>query len=90
MRSNQSDELRVRITHPFHPLCGREFEFIRQLKDWGEDRVWLYDDHGRLRRIPTVWTDRAPIDPFVALAGGRSAFRVCDLLELAEFVEARR
>jgi len=48
--SDPSDELRVRVTHPFRPLCGREFEFVRQLKDWGEDRVWLYDDQGWLRR----------------------------------------
>jgi hypothetical protein len=40
--------------------------------------------------LPAAWTDRAPSDPFVALAGGRSAFRVSDLLELAELVEARR
>jgi len=26
----------------------------------------------------------------VVVAAGRSAFRLCDLLELAEFVEARR
>jgi hypothetical protein len=42
--------------------------------------------------LPTAWTDRAPVDPFVALASGRSAFRVCDLLELASLIErcARR
>jgi Family of unknown function (DUF5372) len=62
-------------------------EFVRQLKDWGEDRVWLYDEQGRLRRVPTAWTDRASVDPFVALSGGRSAFRVCDLLELASLIE---
>ena len=62
---------------------------MRQLKDWGEDRVWLCDDQGRLRRVPTAWTDRAPVDPFVALAGGRSAFRVCDLLELASLIERK-
>ena len=60
---------------------------MRQLKDWGEDRVWFYDDHGRLRRVATAWTDRAPVDPFVALAEGRSAFRVRDLLELAFLIE---
>ena len=33
-----------------------------------------------------------PVDPFVVLAAGRSAFRVCDLLELASVIEreARR
>jgi hypothetical protein len=37
-----------------------------------------------------AWTDRAPVDPFVVVAAGRSPFRLCDLLELAAFVEARR
>jgi len=71
-------------------LCGREFEFVRQKRNWGEDRVWFWDAGAELRGLPTAWTDRAPVDPFVVVAAGRSAFRVCDLLELAEFVEARR
>ncbi|MCA6105614.1 hypothetical protein J6525_46185, partial [Bradyrhizobium sp. WSM 4400] len=29
----------VRITHPFHPLCGRKFELICRRRHWGEDRV---------------------------------------------------
>ena len=87
---DRSDPQRVRITHPFHPLRGREFEFVRQKKNWGEDRVWFYDDEGELRLLPAAWTDRAPSDPFVVVAAGRSAFRLCDLLELAEFVAARR
>ncbi|MGO9975990.1 MAG: DUF5372 family protein, partial [Solirubrobacteraceae bacterium] len=33
----RADPQRVRVTHPFHPLCGREFEFVRQKKNWGED-----------------------------------------------------
>jgi hypothetical protein len=42
--------------------------------------------------LPAAWTDRALNDPFVELAGGRSAFRVCDLLELVSLIEreARR
>ncbi len=71
-------------------MCGREFEFVRQKKNWGEDRVWFYDEEGALRLLPAAWTDRAPSDPFVVVAAGRSAFRLCDLLELAEFVAARR
>ncbi|WP_225649627.1 DUF5372 family protein, partial [Bradyrhizobium australafricanum] len=29
----------MRITHPFHPLCGRKFELICRRRHWGEDRV---------------------------------------------------
>ena len=73
-------------------MCGREFEFVRQKKNWGEDRVWFYDEEGELRLLPAAWTDRAPVDPFVVVAAGRSPFRVSDLLELASLIEreARR
>jgi hypothetical protein len=43
-----------------------------------------------LRGLPAGWTDRAPVDPFVVVAAGRCPFRLCDLLEVAELVEARR
>ncbi|WP_369127016.1 DUF5372 family protein, partial [Bradyrhizobium yuanmingense] len=26
----------MRITHPFHPLCGRKFELICRRRHWGE------------------------------------------------------
>ena len=29
---------RVRVTHPFHPLYGRDFEFVAHRHNWGEDR----------------------------------------------------
>lgn len=52
--------------------------------------MWIYDERGGLRGLPAAWTDRAPVDAFVVVAAGRSPFRVCDLLELAAFIEARR
>jgi len=33
--------------------------------------------------LPTSWTYVGAVDPWVALAAGRSLFRVADLLELA-------
>ncbi|WP_372448326.1 DUF5372 family protein [Kibdelosporangium banguiense] len=29
----------MRVTHRFHPLSGREFEFVVHRQNWGEDRV---------------------------------------------------
>jgi hypothetical protein len=51
---------------------------------------WFHDERGALRGLPAGWTDRAPVDPFVVVAAGRSAFRLCDLLALAELIEAYR
>ena len=37
--------------------------------------------------MPTAWTSVAPEDPFVKVAAGRSAFRVADLLALADLLD---
>ena len=37
-----------------------------------------------MHSLPTSWTDAGAVDPFVALAAGRSLFRVSDLIELAK------
>jgi uncharacterized protein DUF5372 len=78
------------VTHPFHPWVGREFVFVAVRQTWGEDRVFFFDDDGTQRSLPTAWTDAAEPDVFVALAGGRSAFRVEDLLVLVELIEGLR
>jgi len=36
--------------------------------------------------LPASWTDVITVDPFVAVAEGRSLFRAEDLLDLAELV----
>ena len=54
--------------------------------NWGEDRVYYHDEAGELRSLPTAWTSVAPVDAFVSLAVGRSAFRLADLLELTRLL----
>jgi hypothetical protein len=78
------------VTHPFHPLAGREFDLVVRKNNWAEDRVFFFNDDGQLVSIPAGFTDVDPPDPFVAVSAGRSAFRVEDLLELATQVEGLR
>jgi hypothetical protein len=66
---------------------GREFRLAQRKKNWGEDRVLLFDGQGDLFSLPADWTDAGPPDPYVAVAAGRSAFRVADLVELAALIE---
>jgi hypothetical protein len=40
-----------------------------------------------LHFLPTSWTDVGAVDPFIALAAGRSLFRVVDLIELARQID---
>ena len=62
------------MTHRFHPLYGRDFEFVVHRRNWGEDRVYCRDEDGELFSLPAAWTDAAPVDPFVVIAAGRCSF----------------
>ena len=76
----------VRITHPFHPRCGQALDVIVCRAQWGEERVFYRDRHGHRASLPACWTSLAPEDPYVAVAAGRSRFRLQDLLELGALV----
>jgi hypothetical protein len=79
----------VRVTHSFHPWCGREFVFLAVRQTWAEGRVFFLDADGRQHSLPVGWTDAAGPDVFVTVAAGRSPFRVADLLALALLLESR-
>jgi hypothetical protein len=80
----------VRVTHPFHPLAGREFDLVVRKNNWAEDRVFFFVDATRMTSMPAGWTDVDPPDPFVVLSAGRSMFRVEDLLALATLLDGLR
>ena len=81
---------RFRITHPFHPLCGAEYELVTRKLTWGEDRVFYYESSGKLKSLMTNVTDVVPADDFDRISAGRSAFRMDDLLELRRFFDKRQ
>jgi hypothetical protein len=74
------------VTHPFHPLSGRDFEFVEYRQNWGEDRVCLHDVNGQLFSLPAGWTDAAAADPFVVVAAGRCPFTTDGLLAVADLI----
>jgi len=78
------------VTHPFHPLAGRDFEFFAYRQNWGEDRVHLHDETGQLFSLPAGWTDVAAADPFVVVAAGRCPFTTAGLVALADLVDQLR
>jgi hypothetical protein len=75
------------VTHPFHPLYGRVWELVTLRHNWSEKRVYYHGDDGQLVAFPLAWTSLAEVDPVVVIGAGRSAFRVGDLLALANLVE---
>ena len=80
----------MRVTHRFHPLSGRDFEFVAHRHNWGEDRVHLHDENGVLFSLPAGWTDVVPADPFVVIAAGRCPFAAVGLLGLADLIDRLR
>ena len=76
----------MRITHPFHPLVGREIDVVERRCNWGEDRIFYRDPDGYLLSLPARWTSVEAEDPFVVVAAGRSRFRAVDLIDLAALV----
>ena len=78
------------MTHPFHPLSGRDFEFIAYRQNWGEDRVHLHDENGQVFSVLAGWTDASPADPFVVIADGRCPFTTDGLLAVADLIAPLR
>jgi hypothetical protein len=70
------------VTHPFHPLQGREFALVTYRHNWGEDRVYFHDERGNLTSLPASWTSVGAKDPFREIAAGRCLLRFVDLVEL--------
>lgn len=58
--------------------------------NWGEDRVFYYDQAGELKSFLTNLTDLMTEDAFAHISAGRSAFRIDDLLELRRLLDRRR
>jgi hypothetical protein len=79
---------RFGVVHPFHPLCGQEFEQLGSREGLPEDRLYFEHGDGRAGSIPKHFTDLGPVDPVVVMGRGRSLFRAADLVELCSLIEA--
>ena len=55
--------------------------------NWGEDRVFYYDQTGAFKSFLSNVTDVMPEDAFTRISAGRSAFRVDDLLDLLGLID---
>jgi hypothetical protein len=76
----------VRVTHPFHPLCGQTLPLLHRGHTGEERWIVLQRPDGSILRVPTEWTDLRSPDGYGDVAGGRSRFRLPELLKLAEVV----
>ena len=74
------------MTHPFHPLRGRELEVVDRRHCQDGEYVSVDAGNGKLVRLPELWTSLGPVDPFIAISAGRSFFLVKDLVRLSRVV----
>ena len=74
------------VTHPFHPLSGRQLVCVGERFNRSGKRLLLRVDNEAVCSIPPQWTDADCLDPEVIIGQGRALFRVADLLELAGLV----
>lgn len=78
----------VKVTHPFHPLFGQEFELVGYLNSWKKECVQLLNAGGTEFSLPLDWTDAGDVDPFLLYSQGRSHFRVDELVLLSDLIAA--
>ncbi len=70
------------MTHPFHPLHGKQYELLHCRNNWGEYRVYFLDEAGQMASLCASWTDVDPPEPFVDQSNGRAVSTPDCLLQL--------
>lgn len=77
----------LRVTHPFHPLSGRELPWVEErMSATHERRVQYHDERGHLQSMPSSWTSLGEEDVVVQVGAGRAHLRLADLLRLCELL----
>ena len=76
----------MRVTHPFHPLSGRQFACVGERYNRYGKRLLLQIDDATVCSVPPQWTDVVGPDPEIVMGERRALFRVADLIELARLV----
>ena len=80
----------VRITHPFHPLSGKELACVGERYNRYGRRLLLRVDDVTVCSVPLQWTDLVAPDPEIVIGEYRALLRVADLLELERLVDQLR
>ena len=76
----------VRVTHPFHPLCGQQLICVGERYNRYGKRLLQQLDEATVCSVPLQWTDIVSADPELVMGGGRALLRVVDLMELEGLV----
>ncbi|MGP8121215.1 MAG: DUF5372 family protein [Xanthobacteraceae bacterium] len=75
------------MTHPFHPLFGRQLPCVGKRYNRYGERLLLQGDGATVWSVPPQWTDLASPDPEIVMGHGQALLRAVDLMELASLVK---
>ena len=84
--NSQIEEKVFRVTHPFHPLSGQEFNILSRRCIDGEDFLFFQNVENHNNIISSHWTSLKPPNPYIVISDGRSIFCPIDLLELVQLI----
>src|SRR3984893_9057347 len=70
----------VRVTHPFHPLFGRQLPCVGKRYNRYGERLLLQHDGATVWSVPPQWTDLVGPDPEIVIGRGRALLRTVDLM----------
>ena len=74
------------MTHPFHPLNGRQLVCVGERYNRYGTRLLLRVDEDHVCSVPRQWTDVVSPEPELVIGEGRALLGVADLLQLADLV----
>ena len=77
----------MRITHPFHPLSGKQLACVGERFNRYGKRLLLKVDESTVCSVPPQWTDVVAPNPEIAMGNESALLRVTDFIELARLVE---
>ena len=77
----------MQVTHPFHPLSGRQLVCVGERYNRYGTQILLRVDDVAVCSVPRDWTDLVVPDPEIVMGAERSFVRVGDLLKLAQLVD---
>jgi hypothetical protein len=75
------------VTHPFHPLSGRQLVCVGKRYNRYGTRLLLRVNEKTVCSVPPQWTDDVGPEPDVVIGKGRAVAGVVELFQLAEFVQ---
>jgi len=81
-----ADEHLVKVTHPFHPLAGKELRRVGESHNVAGRRVVCVDGEGVAWAVPIEFTDLVEPSEELLASAGRAVLFVDDLMALAALV----